>query len=117
MEKHVLCDKEKLEIGDKEIFQVGRISIVLIRTEDGFHAMRNVCPHQGGPLGKGALQGAALPSDVGEYCYDKKRDVLYCPWHHWDFDVKNGCSIRNPESVKVKTYKVSVEEESVVLYK
>ena len=117
MEKHVLCNKDNLSIGDREIYQIGRLSVVLIRTKDGFYAMRNSCPHQGGPLGKGTIQGAALPSNVGEYCYEKKGDIIYCPWHHWEFDVTNGCSVRDPESVKVKTYAVKVEGDDVVLYK
>ncbi|MBM4763683.1 Rieske (2Fe-2S) protein [Bacillus sp. B15-48] len=116
MEKHILCHKDKMEIGDKEIYEIGRTSVVLVRTHSGYYAIRNTCPHQGGPLGKGVLQGAALPSDVGTYCYERKGETIYCPWHHWEFDVTNGLSIRKPESVKVKSYKVEVEGENIVLY-
>jgi nitrite reductase/ring-hydroxylating ferredoxin subunit len=39
-----------------------------------FFALDGVCPHQGGPLGKGRLDGC----------------IVTCPWHGWQFDVKSG---------------------------
>jgi len=49
--------------------------MVAIANVDGtFHAIDGLCPHQGGPLGTGALCGA----------------VLTCPWHGWQFDVTTG---------------------------
>lgn len=117
MEKYVLCQKDSLAVGEKRTFQIDKTGVVLVRTEDGFYAIRNVCPHQGGPLGAGALQGAAMPSDAGSYCYERRGQIVYCPWHHWEFDAKTGCSVRDPQKVKVKSYQVAVEGEAVVLYK
>jgi len=37
-------------------------------------AINAVCPHQGGPLANGRLDG----------------HVLACPWHGWTFDVRTG---------------------------
>ncbi|MDA7980185.1 MAG: Rieske 2Fe-2S domain-containing protein [Pirellulales bacterium] len=39
-----------------------------------YYALDGVCPHQGGPLGEGTLQGC----------------VVTCPWHGWQFDVRDG---------------------------
>jgi nitrite reductase/ring-hydroxylating ferredoxin subunit len=39
-----------------------------------YHAIDGLCPHQGGPLGTGALCGTTLT----------------CPWHGWQFDVTTG---------------------------
>jgi nitrite reductase/ring-hydroxylating ferredoxin subunit len=38
------------------------------------HALDGECPHVGGPLGQGALNGANL----------------VCPWHCWEFDCRTG---------------------------
>jgi nitrite reductase/ring-hydroxylating ferredoxin subunit len=38
------------------------------------HAIDGLCPHQGGPLGRGELCGSTLT----------------CPWHGWQFDVTTG---------------------------
>lgn len=49
--------------------------MVAIANVDGvLHAIDGLCPHQGGPLGTGALCGT----------------VLTCPWHGWQFDVETG---------------------------
>ena len=39
-----------------------------------FYALDGICPHQGGPLGKGKLEG----------------DIVTCPWHGWQFSVSTG---------------------------
>ena len=49
--------------------------IVALYNVDGtLFALDGVCPHQGGPLGKGALEGC----------------LVTCPWHGWQFDVTDG---------------------------
>jgi nitrite reductase/ring-hydroxylating ferredoxin subunit len=56
-----------------------------------FHAIDDTCPHMGGPLGDGYLDGT----------------TLLCPWHAWRFDVTTGAALVNP-SVRVRTYPVRV---------
>lgn len=49
--------------------------IVALYNVDGtFFALDGVCPHQGGPLGKGCLTG----------------EIVTCPWHGWQFNVASG---------------------------
>ena len=51
--------------------------IVALYNVDGeFFALDGVCPHNGGPLGKGKLDGC----------------LVSCPWHGWQFDVRSGQS-------------------------
>ncbi|HEY7727013.1 MAG TPA: Rieske 2Fe-2S domain-containing protein [Candidatus Eisenbacteria bacterium] len=73
------------------------IRVALFRHEDGtLYALRNQCPHMGGELGEGVLNG----------------DIVTCPWHGWQFDVKTG---RNPAAalVAVRTFPVRVEGDEV----
>lgn len=59
----------------KGIERVAGDRIVALFNVDGeFYALDGVCPHQGGPLGKGCLTGP----------------ILTCPWHGWQFDVRSG---------------------------
>lgn len=48
--------------------------VALFNVDGTFHALDGVCPHQGGPLGKGTLSGC----------------IVTCPWHGWQFDVTSG---------------------------
>jgi nitrite reductase/ring-hydroxylating ferredoxin subunit len=48
--------------------------VALFNVDGEFHTLDGVCPHQGGPLGKGRLEGC----------------VVTCPWHGWQFDVRTG---------------------------
>lgn len=48
--------------------------IALYNVDGTLHALDGVCPHAGGPLGQGQLDGC----------------VVTCPWHGWQFDVTNG---------------------------
>lgn len=48
----------------------------LFRVGERVYAIGALCPHRGGPLDQGHLDGT----------------VVYCPWHGWDFDVCTGLS-------------------------
>ena len=62
------------------------------------HVVRGVCPHQGGPLGQGALHG----------------NMLVCPWHAWEFDCLTGRNDYDP-AVTVEKIAVVVTGEDVSL--
>ena len=74
-----------------------------------YHALRNVCPHQGAPLCRGPLTGTTLPGPAGSFRYGREGEILRCPWHGWEFDVTTGRSIFNPHAVRVRAYPVAVE--------
>ena len=56
-----------------EIVVAGNI-VALFNVGGELHALDGICPHQGGPLGQGALHGC----------------VVSCPWHGWEYDVTDG---------------------------
>ena len=72
--------------------------IALFNVEGDFFALDGVCPHQGGPLGKGQLQGC----------------IVTCPWHGWQFDVRNGQS-QLSSSVSQPQIAVRVEDDRVMV--
>ncbi|WFU42415.1 Rieske 2Fe-2S domain-containing protein [Bradyrhizobium sp. CB82] len=39
----------------------------------------------------------------------RRREPLRCPWHGWEFDMRNGQSWFDPTRVKVRSYPVAVE--------
>jgi 3-phenylpropionate/trans-cinnamate dioxygenase ferredoxin subunit len=48
-------------------------------------------------------------SEPGEYEYDRDGELLRCPWHGWEFDVRTGQSWFDPRRVRVRSYDVAVE--------
>ncbi len=65
---------EEIPVGtSKELAAANRV-IALFNVDGEFHALDGICPHAGGPLGKGTLDG----------------NVVTCPWHGWQFDVTSG---------------------------
>ena len=77
--------------GEGKTVSVKGHEIALFNVGGKFHATDNTCAHRGGPLGEGMLDG----------------DVVTCPWHGWEYNVKTGSSPVNP-SVCVKTFKTQV---------
>ena len=45
----------------------------------------------------------------------REGEVLKCPWHQWEFDIRTGHAIYDPR-LRVRTYEVLQEGEDVVLY-
>ena len=66
--------------------------VALFNADGQFCALDDVCPHRGGPLGEGYLEGSSVT----------------CPWHAWEFDVKTG-ECKTTEGMKQKTYATKVE--------
>ena len=71
--QHVASLSDCPEDGAAEFVVDGRI-VALFRVADEVYAMDGICPHQGGPLGQGQLNGC----------------ILTCPWHGWQYDVRDG---------------------------
>jgi len=72
--------------------------VALFNVEGTIYALDGVCPHQGGPLGEGALVGCEVT----------------CPWHGWQFDVRTGQHQFSP-SVRQPTLPVRIEGDSVLV--
>jgi nitrite reductase (NADH) small subunit/3-phenylpropionate/trans-cinnamate dioxygenase ferredoxin subunit len=60
--------------GTAKIVRVGRYEVAIFNVAGTFVAYENACPHQGGPIGEGFIEGATVT----------------CPWHAWCFDLYKG---------------------------
>ena len=108
MTRHVLCAARELAVGEHRVFDVDGRSIGVYNVEGEFLAIRNRCPHQGGPLCEGVQVGALTSDEPGTYSYDRPGEVVRCPWHAWEFDLRTGTSWFDPEHQRVKSYEVQV---------
>ncbi len=109
MAKHIVGPVDELPVGSRKIIEINGRSIGVFNVNGEYYALRNICPHQLAPLCKGHVTGTTLPSQPGEYKWDRDGEILRCPWHGWEFDIKTGRSVFNPHKLRVKTYEVTVE--------
>jgi nitrite reductase/ring-hydroxylating ferredoxin subunit len=65
---------EEIPPGTAKCIETSVAEIALFRLGDEFYAISNICPHQGGPLSEGKVDG----------------DCVTCPWHSWRFNIKDG---------------------------
>ena len=88
--------KSELSENEGKVVEVKGKQIAVFHVKSEFCAIDNTCPHRGGPLGEGSLEGT----------------VVTCPWHGWKFDVTTGVSPLNPEA-KVQKFNCKVEGNDV----
>lgn len=75
----------------------GRV-IAIYHVDGEFFALDNFCPHQGGPLSEGKIQG----------------DQVTCPWHDWAFDIRTGIC-KNKPGERAKRYQLDIKGEDIFI--
>jgi nitrite reductase/ring-hydroxylating ferredoxin subunit/uncharacterized membrane protein len=73
------------------------VPAVLLRQGLQFYAISATCPHAGGPLDEGALEG----------------NVVECPWHGSRFCMRDGRVLTGPATVNAPRYDVRVRNGQV----
>jgi len=72
--------------------------IAVFNVEGTYYAIDNRCPHQGGSLGKGPVEGT----------------IVTCPLHRFKIDLRDGVCPWN-RVLRVRTYAVAVEADQVLV--
>ena len=115
MAKHVVGTVDEIPPGTRKIVEIAGRSIGVFNVNGEYFALLNRCPHQAGPLCKGNAHGFLRSGAVGEYDYSRPGEIVRCPWHGWEFDVRTGQSWFDPKTVRVRRYEVSVEPGSALV--
>ena len=108
--KYVVGTADEVPPGERKIVSIGGRSIGVFNVAGEYFALNNRCPHQGGALCEGKLWGALRATAPGAFEYSPTRDIVTCPWHGWEFDVRTGQSWCDPARLRVRRYEVTVEE-------
>ena len=78
------------------IVNVGRYEVAIFEVAGELRAYENCCPHQGGPIGEGIIEGTTVT----------------CPWHAWSFDLHDG-RLTLGDFAALRRFDVRVEDDAV----
>lgn len=93
-----VAEINELQPGQGKLVEADGQEIALFNVNGSFYALSAICPHEGGPLQDGEVDG----------------ETVVCPWHAFDFNVKTGeCSV-DPE-LRVAAFRVKTEGSDVFL--
>jgi nitrite reductase (NADH) small subunit len=93
-----LANLNELPVGAaKEAEFEGRV-YALFNIDGVISAIDGICPHQGGPLADGLVEGTTVT----------------CPWHGWQFDIRSGKTPLGPKIVQ-PVYEVKIENQDVLV--
>ncbi len=85
--------------GTAAAFDVEGQTIAVFNVGGAYYAIDDTCPHGNAPLSQGKVQGTRV----------------ICPWHWAEFDLRTGAVLAPPAFEDVRTYKVVVEGDAVMV--
>jgi NAD(P)H-dependent nitrite reductase small subunit len=88
----------EIAAGSAKAVVVDGREIALFNVAGRFYALDNTCPHQGGPLAEGWIEGAQVT----------------CPWHAWTFRLTDG-RMTLGDFASVDVFEVRIEDGRVLV--
>jgi nitrite reductase/ring-hydroxylating ferredoxin subunit len=89
-----VCSLEVVPVGSMKQFYAGDLEVIVINSNGQFFCLDGRCTHAGAPLAEGTLKG----------------EVLTCPWHGSQFNIKDGSVIRGPAEKTLRAYITLVKD-------
>jgi 3-phenylpropionate/trans-cinnamate dioxygenase ferredoxin subunit len=108
--RHVVATADEIPPGGRKLVTVAGREVGIFNQGGAYFAILNRCPHQGGALCKGTLIGLVTSTEPGRFDYSRPGEMLKCPWHGWEFDIRTGQSWCDPQRLKVRAYATVVED-------
>jgi 3-phenylpropionate/trans-cinnamate dioxygenase ferredoxin subunit len=109
MTRHVVARTEDIPPGARKIVTLNGREIGIFNVAGDFHGLINRCPHQGAPLCQGEIVSRLVAPVPGDYRLTRPGEMIRCPWHCWEFDIRTGQSLCDPNSVQARAYDVVVQ--------
>jgi 3-phenylpropionate/trans-cinnamate dioxygenase ferredoxin component len=78
--------------GEPIVVEVDRQWIAVFNIDGAYYAIKDICPHDDGPLSEGEVTGC----------------VIECPRHGAKFDIKTGKVLSAPAHIDIPTYEVRI---------
>jgi nitrite reductase/ring-hydroxylating ferredoxin subunit len=119
MTEYAIADVDEISSGDRLVVQLQGKEIGVFNVNDEYYAYPNWCAHQGGPTCEGPITG----THIAEYDrfsltldleWTKNGEIINCPWHGWEYDIKTGECLSN-RNIKLPSYPVTVRDGKILV--
>ena len=115
MARHVVAKADEIPVGARKRVEIDGRGIVIFNLNGELFALSDKCPHKGASLCGGKLTGLVKSSQPGEYRYARRGEIIRCPWHNWEFDIRTGRSYCDPRRMRLMQFDVKVEPGATVV--
>lgn len=112
VQKYKVAATDDLSDGDRIITEIHGQEIAVFRIDGEYHAVANFCVHESGPLCEGELTCEIAEGDDGFWVVERDGEVITCPWHSCQFEVKTGVNVQS-DRYKVPTYKTEIRDDEI----
>lgn len=112
MAKYVVAAAAEIPPGERKFVKAGGRPIVVFNLDGEFFALLDRCPHQGASLCEGYQTGCVTSEGPGSYVFDRQGEIIRCPWHGWEFDIRTGQSWFDPARTRVRKFETGVTQGS-----
>jgi nitrite reductase/ring-hydroxylating ferredoxin subunit len=109
MERFVVASAADIPPGGRKLVSVRGRDVAVFNVAGELFALLDRCPHQGGSLCRGKLVGLVESDEPGQYRYHRRGEIIRCPWHGWEFDLRTGKSWCDPKRTWVKSFPARAE--------
>jgi nitrite reductase (NADH) small subunit len=89
---------DQLGPGQLTEVSVGNSTYAVANSGGKIFCVDGICPHAGGPLGQGVLQG----------------EMIVCPWHGWEFNCCTGVN-DSDEDLILDKFPVVIENNTIFI--
>jgi len=107
MARHVVAAVAEIPPGARRRVEIEGRPVAVFNVNGEFFALLDRCPHQGASLCKGKLVGLVESAGPGQYRYSRQGEIIRCPWHGWEYDLRTGKSWCEPH--RVRSFPVAIE--------
>lgn len=109
MTRHVVAAVADFPPGTRRLVTVNDRGIVVFNIDGAYFGLFDRCPHNGGSLSQGVLTGLVQSAEPGDYSYVRQGEIIRCPWHGWEFDVRTGQSFCRAIKARARPFPIRVE--------
>ncbi len=107
--RFVVAAAGEIAPGTSKLVTIAGRDVGVFNLDGAYYALLSKCPHEGAPLCKGKIVRRVESDGPGQYRLVPGSEMIRCPWHGWQYDIRTGQSWCDPDNIALRRYAVTVE--------